>query len=64
MARTEALLGFIAMVAGAMDWSPLLGVDISTGFNRAQVFWLGSMSFVKGVFTELARRRRGSLDPV
>ena len=42
------------MAVGAMDWSPLLGV---TNFDKKQVLYLGGISFVKGIFTELARRR-------
>lgn len=40
-----------------MDWSPLLNIDMGTNFNRTQVIWLGGISFVKGLFTEIARRR-------
>lgn len=40
-----------------MDWSPLLGIDFNTGFSRTQVISLGAISFVKGIFTELVRRR-------
>jgi hypothetical protein len=42
------------MVFGFMDYSPLLGL---TAFDKKQVLWLGGISFVKGLFTELARRR-------
>lgn len=42
------------MAAGAMDFSPLLGL---TNFDKTQVMYLGAISFVKGMFTELARRR-------
>lgn len=42
------------MAVGAMDWSPLLGL---TNFDKRQVMYLGSISFAKGIFTELARRR-------
>jgi len=54
IARTEALVGMVVMACGAMDWSPLLGV---TNFDKNQVLYLGGISFVKGIFTELARRR-------
>jgi len=42
------------MAFGAMDYSPLLGI---TNFDKKQVIYLGAISFIKGLFTELARRR-------
>jgi hypothetical protein len=60
IARTEAAVGLVTMAVGGMDWSPLLGINFDTGFSRNQVFWLGGVSFVKGLFTELARRRNMS----
>ena len=54
IARTEALVGLVTMAVGAMDWSPLLGL---TNFDKKQVMYLGGVSLVKGIFTELARRR-------
>jgi len=54
IARTEALIGLLTMGFGAMDYSPLLGI---TNFDKKQVIYLGGVSFVKGLFTELARRR-------
>jgi len=44
----------LAIGLGAMDYSPLLGI---TNFDKKQVIYLGGISFVKGLFTELARRR-------
>ena len=57
LARAEAVIGFFTMAVGAMDWSPLLAIDYSTAFNKTQVIALGAISFVKGIFTELVRRR-------
>ncbi len=54
VARTEALVGLVTMAIGSMDYSPLLGV---TNFDKKQVVYLGGISFVKGIFTELVRRR-------
>jgi hypothetical protein len=54
IARAEALIGILTMSFGAMDYSPLLGI---TNFDKHQVIWLGAISFIKGLFTELARRR-------
>ena len=56
-ARFTAFTGLVIAGVGMMDWSPLLGVDINTGFNKAQVLWLGGITFVKGLMTEIARRR-------
>jgi hypothetical protein len=53
LARIQAILGFVGIVAGTMDWSPLLGV---TNFDTKQVVWLGGISFVHGIATEIARR--------
>jgi len=44
-----------------MDWSPLFGI---TNFDKKQILWLGGLSFAKGVFTELARRRNMLETPV
>jgi hypothetical protein len=54
IARTEAIVGVLTMAMGSMDYSPLLGI---TNFTKEQVIWLGGISFIKGLFTELARRR-------
>ncbi len=45
------------MAVGGMDWSPLTSIDFGTSFNRTQVVTLGAISFIKGIFTELVRRR-------
>jgi len=47
-------VGVLTMSFAAMDYSPLLGL---TGFDKKQVIYLGGISFIKGLFTELARRR-------
>ena len=54
IARAEALIGLLTIGFGAMDYSPLLGI---TNFDKNQVIYLGGVSFIKGLFTELARRR-------
>jgi hypothetical protein len=54
IARAEALVGLLTMTLGYMDYSPLLGM---TAFDKKQVLYLGGISFFKGIFTELARRR-------
>jgi hypothetical protein len=58
------LSGFLIAAVGAMDWSPLFGLNVDTGFSKNQVIWLGGTTFVKGVVDEVARRRNSSLDPV
>ena len=60
IARTEALIGVMTMTFAAMDYSPLLGI---TNLDKTQVLWLGGVSFVKGLFTELARRRNMNEKP-
>lgn len=57
IARATALVGFVTAAVGAFDWSPLLGLDVSTGFNQRQVVWLGGIMAVQGVAVELGRRR-------
>jgi len=61
IARTEALVGLLTMTFGAMDYSPLLGI---TNFDKKQVIYLGGISFIKGLFTELARRRNMMETPI
>lgn len=57
LARITTLVGFAIAVIGTMDWSPLMGIDMSTGFNRNQVIWLGGITMAKGIADELLRRR-------
>jgi hypothetical protein len=52
--------GFFTMVFASLDYSPLLGL---TAFDKKQVLYLGGISMVKGVFTELARRRNMMSQP-
>lgn len=40
-----------------MDWSPLMGLDITNGFSKPQVLFLGGLTLTRGIFGELARRR-------
>ena len=54
LARITAVAGLVTGAVGAMEWSPLLGL---TNFDRKQVIWLGSIMFLQGVGTEIARRR-------
>src|SRR5260370_34941406 len=61
IARAEAAIGLITIAAGTMDWSPLFGI---TNFDKTQILWLGGLSFAKGVFAELARRRNMMETPV
>jgi len=49
-------------VIGALDWSPLLGLDIGTGFNQKQIMWLGGIMVAQGIGVELARRRKADVD--
>lgn len=63
VARLTMLSGFLVAVIGTLDWSPLLGVNIDTGFSKTQVIWLGIVTFVKGVLDEIARRAKGVVAP-
>ena len=61
LARTEAIVGFVTVVIGSLDWSPFFGM---TSFDQKQVVWLGSISLIKGVVTEIVRRRNSTLNQV
>lgn len=63
VARLTMVLGFLISVLGAIDWSPLLSLNIDTGFTKNQVIWLGIITFVKGVLDEIARRAKGVVKP-
>jgi len=63
VARLTMLTGFLTAVIGSLDWSPLLGLNIDTGFSRTQVIWLGAVTFIKGVLDEIARRAKGVVSP-
>lgn len=63
VARLTILTGFITTVLGSLDWSPLLGVNIDTGFSKNQVIWLGIIMTVKGVIDEIVRRVKGQVKP-
>lgn len=63
VARITMVVGFLTAVIGSLDWSPLLGLDIDTGFSKNQVIWLGIITFVKGVLDEIARRAKGVVTP-
>ncbi len=56
-ARLTAFTGLIVAAVGAMNWSPLLALNVDTGFNRNQIVWLGILAFVQGLTFEIARRR-------
>ena len=57
VARVTALTGLTTASMALMNWSPLLSLNIDTGINKTQALWLGGLTFVQGVVTELARRR-------
>lgn len=63
VARLTAVIGFIVSVFGIIDWSPLMSLNLSTGFSKAQVIWLGIITFLKGVTDEIARRAKGVIPP-
>ncbi len=57
VARVTAFTGLIIAAAGLMSWGPLLSLNLDTGLSRNQVFWIGGITFLQGLITELARRR-------
>lgn len=63
VARLTVVIGFLTVVIGSLDWSPLLSLDIDTGFSKNQVIWIGIVTFVKGVLDEIARRTKGVVTP-
>lgn len=63
VARLTMAAGFLTAVVGSLDWAPLLGLNIDTGFSRNQVIWLGGITFIKGVLDEIARRAKGVVAP-
>jgi hypothetical protein len=54
LARLEAFIGFLTAAIAYMDWSPFFGI---TDFNKTQVSWIGGAMLVKGVVSEVARRK-------
>jgi len=58
LARAQALIGFVAAIAGAMDWGPLVGLASNGGFTRDQIVGLAVVLAVQGLLTEVLRRRR------
>lgn len=63
VARLTVIAGFVTAVLGSLDWSPLLGINIDTGFSKNQVIWLGIIMSVKGVIDEVVRRIKGQVPP-
>lgn len=57
LARFTMLTGFTMAAIGSMDWSPLMSIDVDTGFSRNQIIWIGATTLVKGAVDEMARRR-------
>lgn len=57
VARATALTGLATATMATMDWSPLLTMNVQTGFSKAQALWLGGVTFIQGLMVEIARRR-------
>src|SRR6266436_7692055 len=57
LARITTLIGLVVASAGAMNWAPLLSLNVDTGFNKNQVIWLGIITVIQGIGIEVARRR-------
>ncbi len=61
IARAEVLTGFVISAVSLMDWSPLLSLGVDTGFTWKQGAVIRGITVVKGLVTELARRRNANL---
>ena len=61
LSRLDVMVGFVLAVMASMDWSPLLSMDISTGFDVKQLYFLSFMCILRGVIGEWARRRGSNL---
>lgn len=60
LARATMLVGFLTAVFATIDWSPLMMLDWSTGFDWDQALKIGVGLFLQGMLIEWTRRR--SLD--
>jgi hypothetical protein len=59
LARFQVLVGFISAAVAGMNLSPLLALGVDTGFTTKQVYYLGGITVISGIATELARRVNG-----
>ncbi len=62
LSRIDVLVGFMIAVVAGMDWSPLLAMDFSSGFDQRQLYFLSFACILRGVIGEIARRRNAFKD--
>jgi hypothetical protein len=56
IARAETVFGILLAAASMIDWSPILS-GVQTGLTWTQGVTIGSILFVKGIVSEIGRRR-------
>ena len=59
LARALTLYGFILAVFTGIDWTSLMSIDFSNGFDK-KVLTASSFYIVQGIVIELARRHRAT----
>ena len=62
ISRLDVFIGFLIAVVASMDWSPLLALDISTGFDTKQLYYISFICILRGVVGEIMRRRNAFKD--
>lgn len=58
--RMDVLIGFVLSAIAMMDWSPLLSLDFSTGFNNDQIYGIAALCIGHGLVGEWLRRRNAT----
>ena len=61
LSRCDILVGFLLAAVAAIDWSPLMTMDFSSGFDTKQLYVLGGICIFRGIIGEWARRRNSTL---
>lgn len=62
LSRIDVLVGFVIAAVAAMDWSPLMTLDFSSGFDKKQLYVIGGFCVLRGVVGEIARRRNAKFE--
>lgn len=60
LARLEAVAGLVLTAATSIDWLALAQMNLNGAIAKMNLFILGMAMFVKGIVTELARRRNAT----
>lgn len=61
LSKVDVFVGFVLAVVAGMDWSPLMTMDFSSGFDQRQLYFLSFMCVLRGVVGEIAHRRESKL---